>query len=285
MEYKMDWAKKLYGKRLSSMGDLFGVEKPIIGMIHLLPMPGTPGYDHDMDTIIQQALEDAERLEEGGINGLIVENMWNIPYFVGSDIPPETISVQSVAARKVVEKAGVSVGANVIHNAGRGDLAVAIASDADFVRICLYTGAQVWDTGEFDHGVAAELTRMRKNLDAEDIHFFTDIHKKHSQMFPGIDIETHANWSEYYLSDALIVTGKMTGSSADIKEVQKVKDFSERPVLIGSGITKKNVSDFFEYADGAIVGTSLKEDGVTENPVDIDRVQDLMSVVEDIRGD
>lgn len=283
MEYEPDWSKKLYGKRLDSLEDLFGVDKPIIGMIHLLPMPGAPGYDHDVDTIIERALDDAEKLEEGGVDGLIVENMWNIPYFVGSDIPPETISVQSVAARKVVEKVDMPVGANVIHNAGRGDLAVALASGADFMRICLLTGAQVWDTGEFDSGIAAELTRLRKYFDAEDIHIFADIDKKHSQIFPGIDIKTHAIWSEYYLADALIVTGEMTGSPAIVEDVEAVREVSDRPILMGSGMNKDNVPKFLKYADGAIVGTTFKESGITENPVDTERVKEFMSAVEDMR--
>lgn len=283
MGYEAEWAKKLYGKRLDSLEDLFGIEKPIIGMVHLLPMPGTPGCNHDVDTIIETALEDAEKLEEGGVDGMIVENMWNIPYFVGSDIPPETISVQSVAARKVVENVDVPVGANVIHNAGRGDLAVAIASESDFMRICLLTGAQVWDTGEFNGGVAAELTRLRKYLDAEDIHIFADVDKKHSKMFPGIDIQTHAIWSEYYLADALIVTGEMTGSPAIIEDVKAVREVTDRPILMGSGMNKENISDFLRHADGAIVGTTFKEGGLTENPVKVERVREFMSVVEDIR--
>lgn len=280
LNYKAEWAKKLYGKRLDSLKDLFDVDKPIIGMIHLLPMPGTPGYDHDVDMIIEKALEDAEKLEEGGVNGLIVENMWDIPYFVGSDIPPETIAIQSVAAREVVKKVDIPVGANVIHNAGRGDLAVALASGAKFMRVCLFTGAQVWDTGELDHGVAAELTRLRKFLDAEDVHIFADIDKKHAKMFPGINIKTHAIWSEYYLADAMIVTGEMTGLPAKIDDVKAVREVTSRPILIGSGMNKDNISDFLKYADGAIVGTSLKEDGVTENPVDLNRVKEFMTTVE-----
>ncbi|KXB03826.1 photosystem I assembly BtpA [candidate division MSBL1 archaeon SCGC-AAA261G05] len=274
----------MYGKRLDSLEDLFGVNKPIIGMIHLLPMPGAPGCDHDVDLILEKALEDAEKLEDGGVDGLIVENMWDIPYFVGSDIPPETIAIQSVAARKVVEKVDIPVGANVIHNAGRGDLAVALASGAKFMRICLFTGAQVWDTGEFDHGVAAELTRLRRYFNAEDIRIFADIDKKHAKVFPGIDLRTHAIWSEYYLADALIVTGEMTGRPPKIDDVKTVKEATNRPVLMGSGMDKDNVSEFLKYADGAIVGTSLKEDGVTENPVDLGRVKEFMKTVEKIRA-
>lgn len=283
MEYEAEWAKKLYGKRLFSLEELFGVEKPIIGMVHLLPMPGTPGYDHDVSAIMERALEDAEKLEEGGVDGLIVENMWNLPYFVGSDIPPETIAVQSVAAHKVVEEVNIPLGVNVIHNAGRGDLAVAIASDADFMRICLFTGAQVWDTGELDRGAAAELTRLRKNLDAEDVYIFADVDKKHSKMFPGIDIKTHATWSEYYLADAIIVTGEMTGRPAELEDVKAVREVIERPILIGSGMNKNNISDFLDHADGAIVGTSLKEGGITENPVDQDRVDEFVTAVEEFR--
>ncbi len=281
-----EWARKFYGKRLRSLVDLFGVEKPIIGMVHLIPLPGSPAYEGwDMDTIIEHALRDAKALVEGGVDGLIVENMWDLPYYAGAkNIPPEEIAAHAVVAREVVKSVNVPVGITVIHNGGRVALGIAKAAGAKFIRVCLYTGALVWDTGEFDHGCAAELMRMRRLLHADDIKFFCDVCKKHAVMFPGITLEIHSMWCDFYLADALIVTGEMTGLPPSVEDIKRVKEVvKDVPVIIGSGLNLDNVRKLLRYADGAIVGTYFKVKGITQNPVDPERVRKFMEVVKEIR--
>ena len=281
-----EWARRFYGKRLRSLRDLFGVEKPIIGMVHLMPLPGSPAYEGwDMDVIIESALRDAKALIEGGVDGLIVENMWDLPYYSGaSRIPPEEIAAHAVAARAVVKEVNVPVGITVIHNGGRVALGIAKAAGAKFIRVCLYTGAAVWDTGEFDHGNAADLMRLRKLLHADDIKFFVDIVKKHSVVFPGIDLRTHAEWSDFYLADAIIVTGTMTGVPPSPNDLKIVKDVvGGVPVIVGSGLNPGNAKELLKHADGAIVGTYFKVNGITQNPVDIERVRKLMRIVKELR--
>ena len=285
MSFEVEWAREFYAKRLESFEKLFGVKKPIIGMVHLLPLPGAPAYrGESIDEIIKFALEDAKKLVEGGVDGLIVENMWDLPYYVGKNVSPEEMTAQAVAARAVVEEVDVPVGINVVHNGGRVTLAIAKASGAKFIRVCLLTGAMVWDTGEFDHGCAAELLRVRKLLYAEDIKIFADINKKHAVMFPGIDLKTHAEWCEFYMADALIVTGRMTGSPPRVEDLKEVKEFlPHRPLLVGSGSNAENIAKFLQYADGAIVGTYFKKHGIAQNRVDVDRVKKFMEIVKRLR--
>ena len=279
-----NWKDRLDGLRLKSLKEMFGVNKPIIGMVHLLPLPGSPGYDsYGMEAVIEHALRDAEALISGGVDGLMVENMWDLPYYVGTEVPPEEMTAQAVAARAIVEAVDVPVGINVIHNGGRVTLAIAVAAGADFIRVCLLTGARVWDTGELDRGCAAELLRWRKNLGAEHIKIFADVDKKHSVAFPGIDLATHIEWTEFYLADALIVSGKMTGDAPELEKVRRAKELATRPILMGSGTTIDNVAEFLQYADGAIVGTALKVDGIAENLVDVERVKRYMEAVRVIR--
>ena len=279
-----NWKERLDSLRLKSLKEMFGVEKPIIGMIHLLPLPGAPGYDsYGMEAVIEHALRDAEALTSGGVDGLMVENMWDLPYYVGMEVPPEGMTAQAVAARAIVEAVEVPVGINVIHNGGRVTLAIAVAAGADFIRVCLLTGARVWDTGEFDRGCAAELLRWRKNLGAEHIKLFADVDKKHSVAFPGIDLATHIEWTEFYLADALIVSGKMTGAAPELEKVRRARELTTRPILMGSGTTADNIAQFLQYADGAIVGTALKVDGVAENPVDVERVKRYVEAVRVVR--
>ncbi|MFQ5790248.1 MAG: BtpA/SgcQ family protein [Acidobacteriota bacterium] len=279
------WKRRQESLRLKSLEEMFGVAKPVIGMIHLPPLPGSPNYDGTgIEPVVEWALHDVETYHRGGIDGLIVENMWDHPYFVGEEVPPEEMTAQAVAAREVVKAARVPVGINVIHNGGRVTLSIAVASGASFMRICIFTGARLWDTGELDHGCAARLLRHRKHLHAEGVKIFADVDKKHSLPFPGLDLETHMEWSDYYLADALIVSGRMTGDAPTLDKVRRAKEASRgRPILMGSGTSVENIGEFLRFADGAIVGTALKVDGCGENPVDLARVERYMEAVERVR--
>jgi membrane complex biogenesis BtpA family protein len=280
------WKDRLESHRLASLDSMFKVDKPVIGMVHLPPLPGSVGYaGESMQSIIDFALRDADRLLEGGVDGLIVENMWDLPYKVGKEVPHEEACAQAVAARKVVERCGgrVPVGVNVVHNGGTVVLSIAVAAGADFIRVCLLTGAQIWDTGELDHGCASELLKLRKYLQHERIKLFCDVDKKHSVRLPGIDLATHIEWTEFYLADALIVSGKMTGAAPEVDKVRRARELSHRPLLMGSGTNVQNVAGFLKYADGCIVGSSLKEEGGPEMPVSVAKVQEYMTVVKSLR--
>jgi membrane complex biogenesis BtpA family protein len=278
------WKERLDEIRLNSLAELFGVEKPVIGMVHLWPLPGAPGYTgYGMQPILDHARQDAEVLLAGGVDGLIVENMWDLPYHVGTGVHLEAVTAQAVAARKIRDMAGVPVGVNVIHNGWQAELAIAVAADLDFIRICILTGARLWDTGDLDRGCAADLLRRRKELGAEHLKLFADVDKKHSVPFPGLDLETHIEWTEFYRADALIVSGRMTGDAPSLDKVRRAKEAATRPILMGSGTTAENIADFLQYADGAIVGSSLKVDAVAENPVDVQRVRRYMVAVKEVR--
>jgi uncharacterized protein len=236
-----------------------------------------------MQTIIDHALRDAEALVQGGVDGLVVENMWDHPYYVGAEVKPEAMTAQAVAAAEIVKNFPLPVGINVIHNGGIVCLSIAVAARARFIRVCILTGSRLWDTGELDHGCAADLVRKRKELYAEEIHFFADVDKKHSVAFPGIDLSTHIEWCEFYGADALIVTGRMTGSAPDVEKVREAKSLASRPILVGSGSNQENIGAFLQYADGVIVGSSLKIDGVMQNPMDVKRVRAFMDAVRAVR--
>jgi membrane complex biogenesis BtpA family protein len=279
------WKERLDKIRLDSLDEMFHVEKPVIGMVHLDPLPGSPGYTgYGMAPILDHARQDAEALLEGGVDGLIVENMWDLPYYVGTEVQIEAVTAQAVAAHTVREMASVPVGVNVIHNGWQAELAIAIAAGLDFVRICILTGARLWDTGDLNQGCAADVLRKRKELGAEHLKLFADVDKKHSIPFPGLDLETHIEWTEFYRADALIVSGRMTGDAPPLEKVRRAREVATRPILMGSGTTAENIAGFLQYADGAIVGTGLKVDGVGENRVDVARVRRYMAAVEAVRA-
>ena len=113
-----------------------------------------------------------------------------------------------------------------------------------FIRVCILTGARLWDTGDLDTAVPPDLLRRRKELGAEHIKLFADVDKKHSMPFPGLDLETHIEWTEFYRADALIVSGRMTGNAPALDKVRRAKELATRPILMGSGTTAENIAGF-----------------------------------------
>lgn len=280
-----EWRQDLDSHRINSLSEMFSKPKPVIGMVHLPPLPGAVGYTgYPVREIVDFALKDAAMLVENGVDGLMVENMWNIPFAVGMETSPEEMCAQAVSAAEVIKSVNVPVGINVVHNGARVCLGIAIAAGAKFMRICLLTGAAVWDTGEFDHGCARELLSARKLNQAEHIKLFCDVDKKHSVRFPGIDLATHIEWTEFYLADAMIITGRMTGNAPDIEKVIKAKELANgRPILMGSGMTAENVADFLKVSDGCIVGFGMKDAGHPYRPVNPDNVKRFMDSVGKLR--
>ncbi|EYF08161.1 BtpA/SgcQ family protein [Chondromyces apiculatus] len=273
------WKTRLDALRLKDLSSLFGTPKPIIGMVHCWPLPGAPGYTgYGVDTIIDHAVRDARALAEGGADGLIVENMWDIPFRAGPHLPPESLTVHAVVARAVRQAVDLPLGINLVHNGGTALLAVALAAGASFIRVCMFTGAGIWEAGSIDEGCAADLMRRRKDLHAENIKILADVDKKHSVRFPGIDLATHIEWTRFSGADGLIVSGRMTGDAPDLGKVREARAHAgDLPLLIGSGATEENVAAFLGVADGIIVGSSIKEDGRCENPVDVARVRRLVT--------
>jgi membrane complex biogenesis BtpA family protein len=218
MDRTPEWKRRLDALRIEDLADVFGVSKPIVGMVHCWPMPGAPGYTGGgLDPIVEAALSDARALVEGGVDGLIVENMWDVPFRAGPDVAPESIASHAVVARAVRDAVDLPLGINLVHNGGVALLGIAIAAGADFIRVCMFTGAGVWDAGDWDEGCAADLLRRRKELGAEHVKLFADVDKKHSVRFPGIDLATHVEWTRFFGADALIVSGRMTGDAPDVE--------------------------------------------------------------------
>ncbi|GAB4449271.1 MAG: BtpA/SgcQ family protein [Chloroflexi bacterium OHK40] len=273
---KPAWKARLDALRTTDLAAVCGAARPVIGMVHCWPLPGAPGYSgYGMATIIEHAVRDATALAEGGCDSLIVENMWDIPFRAGPHVQPESIAAHAVVAAKVHEAVPeLPMGINLVHNGGVALLGIAIAAGASFIRVCMFTGAGVWDAGSWDEGCAADLLRRRKELDAEQIKLFADVDKKHSVRFPGIDLATHIEWTRFFGADALIISGRMTGDAPDLEKVREARRLAgDTPILLGSGTDERNIGPFMEVADGVIVGSSIKVDGEIANPVDRARVR------------
>jgi len=255
---------------------LFGARHPVIGVVHLGPLPGSPRWSGDLDRVLSRAVLDAKALEAGGAHGAIVENYGDLP-FVAGRVEAATVAAMTAALRACVEATGLPFGVNCLRNDPESALAVALAGGGRFVRTNIHTGAAVTDQGILE-GRAAELLRDRARLGARHVAVFADILVKHAAGFeerrPRRAIRDAV---ERGLADAVLLTGEATGSKADYREVALARDeMPGVPLLVASGIEPLDLPVVAQLADGVIVGTSLKKGGRTENPVDPARVRALV---------
>lgn len=262
---------------------LFGTKKPIIGMVHVPPLLGSPRFEGEMSGVLKRAKQDADSLERGGVDGIMVENLGDNPWFK-SEVPKETLSAMTLVAKAVNDAVDIPIGINVLRNAAETSLAISRVVGGKYIRVNVLTDALVTDQGVIE-GCAADLIRYRERLGSEDIKIFADVHSKHGAPLSERPVTEVARDSvERGGADVLIVTGSRSGSSPRVEDVKKVKGaVPETPVIVGSGIDSESAGEILEHADGAIVGTSLKEDGEIENPVDVDRVRRLMKKVQEFR--
>lgn len=254
----------------------------VIGMVHLMPLAGSPRFGGDLPAIYDLALRDAMALAEGGVHGIMVENFGDVPFFPGS-VPPETVAQMSVIVarlREALAGGGLPMGVNVLRNDGLSALAVAQASGASFVRVNVLCGARVADQGVLQ-GIAHDLLRKRASLGAGAIRIFADVDVKHSAPLAGREVALEDDVADTLirgLADALIVSGSGTGKKTDPDHVRRVKlaAGATAPVFVGSGITAETVEAFLTHADGFIVGTAFKRGGRVDEPVEVSRVRELV---------
>ena len=250
----------------------------IIGMVHLKPLLGSPGSAGGLDEVISNALRDLRALQEGGIDGVLVENLGDVPYFKDPSSRPEVIASFSRVICELKKELKVPMGVNLLRNGCAGALSIAEAFSLSYIRVNVLSEAYVTDQGIIE-GCGAELLRLRAQLGSK-VAILADVHVKHSYpMLQRKISEAARDVVERGLADAVIVTGSRTGSPPSQKEIRAVKEAVKVPVIVGSGLTEDNASDLLKYADGAIVGTYLKRDGSIENEVDVKRVRKLMKMV------
>ena len=250
--------------------------KKIIGMVHLLPLPGCPNFDGDIEAIEARALEDAKNLKEAGVSGFIIENFGDVPY--DNSISLEAYTVMSNIVAKIKSEVSLPFGINVQFNCFKEEWALAYANDADFVRIEAYVEKRFSSYGESDP-CAAQIQRLKKQYPCKSL-IFADVNGKHTYGVPGISIEDAIHDAIEAMADAVIVTGKFTGQNPSIEDIKKLRScFGDFPIIIGSGVNADNVNEYLEYADGVIVGSSLKVDGIVTNKIDLVRAKNFMSKI------
>jgi len=271
--------------RRVGLADIFTVAKPLIGNVHCLPFPGTPAHTgQSMAEIIDRAVSDSIAYAEGGMDGLLIENHGDIPFLKPGEIGPETVATMTAIVAEIKRHVDLPFGIDLLANYPLGGLAVAKATGGRFVRANQWVNAYVSNEG-FMEGESARVLRYRKMIDAADIAVFADVHVKHGShaLVGDKAVSEQARDVEFYSADVAIATGNHTGDSIPVSEIENIRKGTTLSVIGGSGVTAANAVQLMPLLDGAIVGSSLKRDGVWWNEVELSRVKALVEVVRGLR--
>src|SRR5687767_11214398 len=225
--------------------------RAVFGMVHLRPLPGSPGFV-SMNDVLEGAMADARALSEGRAAGIIFENFGDKPFTRGR-VEAESVAAMARVIAEVVREVSLPAGVNVLRNDALSALAIAAATGAAFIRVNVHTGAAVTDQGIIE-GDAYGTLRKRAAI-CPDVLIFADYLVKHATPMGEVspkDLRLRG------LADAVIVTGAATGTAADPSRLAMLREvLDDTPVIAGSGVDVDNAA-LFAVADAAIVGTAGK---------------------------
>jgi membrane complex biogenesis BtpA family protein len=261
---------------MPAQNPLFSSPKPVIGMIHLEALPGTPASRRSVREIESLALREAKIYREEGVHGIMIENMHDAPY-LRSEVGPEIVAVMAIVASAIKEAAKLPCGVQVLAGANTEAMAVAHAAGLDFIRVEGFAFAHVADEGLIQAS-AAPLLRYRKQIGADRVQVWADVKKKHSShaITSDIGIGETAEAVEFMRGDAVIITGTVTGDPPKLSDIRSAREYCRLPIYLGSGVTAQNLAKYYALADGFIVGSHFKTDGLWSNAVDVKRIARFM---------
>ena len=261
---------------------LFKTSSPVIGVVHLLPLPSSARWQGSLQTVMDRAVQESVALASGGVNGIIVENFFDAPFTKGV-VDPAVVSAMTVVVSRLRQLVAVPIGINVLRNDAHSGLAIAACTGAEFIRVNVLTGVMATDQGVIE-GDAHRLMRYRKELGA-DVKVFADVLVKHAAPVGSMVPESAmanavADTIHRGLADAVIVSGGATGYPPTSQDLASAKAAAGKtPVLVGSGANVDNIPKLMQSADGVIVSSSLKRWGQIEQPVDPHRVGQFMDAI------
>jgi membrane complex biogenesis BtpA family protein len=250
----------------------------IYGVIHLKGLPGSTSNELSISEITTLAQNDINGLTEGGVDGIIIENFGDAPFVKDNLSKRSLVSFTTVASNLELDEK-LDIGINVLRNDGISALSIAEAIDANFVRINVLNNIMYTDQGIIE-GKSYDISQFRNTL-SRDIQVFADVFVKHATPPHGAKIGNHTKeLLERAGADVIIVSGDGTGEVTDIEDLNKIRDIVPKGKLaIGSGLNAENIQDFSQIADIGIIGTEFKVDGFLDNPVDANRVKNIIGKI------
>ena len=255
---------------------VFGETKPIIGMVHLRPLPGAPGYEGNLESVFKCALQDLQALERGGATAFIVENFGDIPYASSNSLI--TITSFTAIAARLRQYTKLPMGINVQFNEVDSAWSAAYAAEADFIRVEVFAETRVGPNGMFT-AAGPHLMRLKQSYPKE-IALLCDLNVKHTFALADQPLDFTIESIIEGGGDAIIENGLVTGKSPSIDEVRETKHIAgDFPVIVGSGVKAETAKEYFEACDGAIIGSSFKVDGNVMNGIDEARVRRFVNAL------
>ena len=252
--------------------------KFLAAMIAVLPLPGSPLYEGDDQTIMDQALSDLEIYQKAGVDSILFENDHDLPY-IQAPLDEKGIALMTKIAKEARKRFDGPIGIQMLEAANVTSLEIAAEADLDYIRVEAFVFAHVGGSGIIN-GSAGKILRRRKELKAEHIQVFADVKKKHGShsLTIDLDITDEIRQAEFFLVDGVIVTSQFTGTHPDRDDLLKAKSATKLPVLIGSGMTAENIQDYLPLADGFIVGSYFRKDGKFLEKLEPERFHKFMKV-------
>ncbi|MBD1930576.1 MULTISPECIES: photosystem I biogenesis protein BtpA [Cyanophyceae] len=257
------------------LNQIFKTPNPIIGVVHLLPLPTSPRWGGSLKAVIDRAEQEATALSAGGVNGIIVENFFDAP-FTKNQVDPAVVSAMTLIVQRLMNLITLPVGINVLRNDAHSAIAIASCVQAHFIRVNVLTGVMATDQGLIE-GEAHQLLRYRREL-GSNVKILADVLVKHGRPLGSPNLTTAVQETiERGLADGVILSGWATGSPPTLEDLELASAAANgTPVFIGSGANWENISTLIQAADGVIVSSSLKRHGRIEQPIDPIRVSQFV---------
>lgn len=265
------------------LDEVFDAPKPIIAMLHLSALPGDPGYDSaaGIRAIVDRAKCELETLQAGGVDGVMISNEFSLPYLTQTE-PITAISMARVVT-ELLPELSVPYGVNVLWD-GRASIDLATATGAQWVRE-IFTGVYASDFGLWNTNIG-EVARYRQRIGAGGVRLLFNIVPESARYLADRSLKSIAESTVFAtLPDALCISGLTAGMPTDSQSLKIVKDVAGTvPVFVNTGVKAENAADQLTVADGAVVGTYLKKDGVFDNRASLARVRELTGAVREFRA-
>ncbi|HEY9761055.1 MAG TPA: BtpA/SgcQ family protein [Trichocoleus sp.] len=260
--------------------EIFNTPNPVIGVVHLLPLPTSPRWQGNLRAVIDRAEQEATALASGGVHGIIVENFFDAPFTKGQ-VDPAVVSAMSLIVHRLKHLVTLPIGLNVLRNDARSAIAIASCVEASFIRVNVLTGVMATDQGLIE-GCAYELLRYRREL-GSNVKILADVLVKHARPLGSPNLTTAVQETlERGLADGIILSGWATGSPPSLEDLELARAAAkDRPVFIGSGADWENIGTLMRAADGVIVSSSLKRHGDINQPIDPIRVSQFVEIMQE----
>jgi membrane complex biogenesis BtpA family protein len=260
----------------------FAVRKPVIAMLHLPGLPGRPWHDKEAGTgrAVELVGRDLEVLQGAGVDGVMFCNEADIPYQL--QVGPEIVAAMAAVVGQLRRDIRVPFGINLLWDA-IASLAVARATGASFVREVM-TGVYESDLGMIEPRIG-EIAGYRAAIGAGDVALFDNIQPEFASALGRRSVAERARGAAFLGVDAILISGPAAGASLEMSDLRAAKEaVPDVPVIANTCVRADTIAEIFTVADGAIVGTSLKRDGITWNEVDADRARALVEAARTARA-